>query len=114
MSDIQPTNTNTESEESKYDKNKKVPLPSKDKIITAEADNLIWLKLELTRFFGMFALFLICIGRVLASKENIMPFAAPLIFPMISLQIHSRFVRLALTLVTQIYCCKLIYPGFGE
>lgn len=77
-------------------------------------ENLIWLKLELSKYFGIFALTIMTIGRIIFAKAGYRPFAAPIIFPIISLTIHSRIVRLILVLISQIYVTSLIYPSFGK
>lgn len=75
---------------------------------------MIWLKLELTKYFGIIALVALTFGRYVFASFGVKPFAAPLIFPFISLKIHSRIVRLLLTVATQLFVSKQIYPNFGQ
>ena len=60
------------------------------------------------------ALGLMSAGRVFFDNfTDVRFFAASLIFPMVSLEIHSKLVRVLLVMLSQIFINKLVYPGYS-
>jgi hypothetical protein len=105
--------TKQDNDEDKYAKKEKKP-KKKGEAEKKIDENLIWLRLELSKYFGIMALMIMTIGRLgFAKFGGVRPYAAPLIFPFVSLMIHSRIVRLTLIILSQLYVCSQIYPSFG-
>ena len=66
-----------------------------------ESENMVWLKLELSKYFGYIALIIMSVGRLLFAKYlDTCPFAAPLIYPLICTQIYSKLVNVILVLMS--------------
>lgn len=75
---------------------------------------MIWLKLELSKYFGYFALVFMSAGRIVFAKYlDTCPFAAPIIYPLICTQIYSKLVNVILVLMSQIAVNKYVYEGYG-
>jgi hypothetical protein len=99
----------------KYDKASK-PKASVAKPDTIKADegSLLWLKLELSRFYGFAALAIMSLMRMAEAQLEWRPLAAMYIFPIISLKFFdSKVLALILTASSQIVINFLVFPGFG-
>ena len=83
----------------KYAKTKTKPAPAKQEAtIKADEGSLLWLKLELSRFYGFAALAIMSLMRLAEAQLEWTPLAAMYIFPIISLKFFdSKVLGLILT-----------------
>ena len=76
----------------------------------------MWLQLELTRFFGFFALLVMSIMRLMeASILDCRPIAAQFIFPLISLKfLDNKWLGFVVIFCSQLGINFLIFPNFNK
>lgn len=85
----------------KYNKTKAKPAPAKKEENKADEGSLLWLKLELSRFYGFAALTIMSLMRLAEAQLEWRPIAAMYIFPIISLKFFdSQVLALVLTAST--------------
>ena len=87
----------------KYEKKTKQAKPAvaKEEANTADSGSLLWLKLELSRFYGFAALALMSLMRMAEAQLEWKPIAAMYIFPIISLKFFdSKVLALVMTVST--------------
>ena len=79
------------------------------------AEKPSFLQVEMTKYFGVLALVLLSLERIIGVRYlDWKPIAAPMMFPMMSLKIHSRIVRIILVILTQVYVDTLVFEGFTQ
>jgi hypothetical protein len=86
----------------KYQKREKAkPAVAKEEANQADSGSLLWLKLELSRFYGFAALTMMSLMRMAEAQLEWRPIAAMYIFPIISLKFFdSKVLALVMTAST--------------
>lgn len=92
----------------------KKPAPSSPADGDSEQQN-IWVKLQLTKYFGYIGIILLCLFRLATSKfGDWRPFGPQFMYPLISLKLEPTILKVILVFVTQTAIDHILYPNFNK